>query len=115
MPYIVERKRKTTLLLDAEVWRRFQEDVLRHEGSRAASGEVEKLLRGTDLEAFVNALAEVSPRPSGGLPSLDDVERARPRIRGRIADLIREDRDGREDGVLGLQRDRKALPRRRRR
>lgn len=111
----MERKRKTTLLLDAEVWRRFQEDVLRHEGARAASAEVEKLLRGTGLDPFVEALGVVSPRPKRGLPSLDDVERTRPKIRGRVADLIREDRDEREDVVLGFQRDRKALPRRRRR
>jgi len=111
----VERKRKTTLLLDSLVWRQFQEEVMRHEGARAASAEVEKLLQGQDPEAFVRALEDVFPRPRGGFPSLEEVERTRPRIRGDAASLIREDRDEREDRILGLQRRRKKVPRRRRR
>ncbi|HEX9341554.1 MAG TPA: hypothetical protein VF992_10380 [Thermoplasmata archaeon] len=107
----MEKKTKTTLLLDSEVWRRFQEDVLRHEGPRAVSAEVEKLLRGTDLDGFAEALAEIFPRPGRGLPSLGEVERTRPRVRGRMAELIREARDERAERVLGLKRRRKALHR----
>ncbi len=105
----VEPKHKTTLLLDAAVWRRFQEEVQRHEGGRAASGEVERLLRGADPRVFMDALAKVFPRPEGGWPSLRDVERGRPKIRAEVATLIREGRDEREDGVLGLKRDRETV------
>lgn len=98
----VKRKHKTTLLLDPEVWRRFQEEVTRHEGPRALSAEVEKLLRGTDPELVEQALEEVFPRPAAGLPSLEEVERRRPRIRGPLTPLIREERDEREDRILGL-------------
>lgn len=101
---LVGRKRKTTLLLDAEVWRRFQEEVTRQEGPRATSAEVERLLRGMDPELFEEALAKVLPPPEGGLPSLEEVERSRPRPREEVAPLIREERDERDERVLGLQR-----------
>ncbi len=109
----VEPKKKTTLALDPEVWRRFMEDVTRFEGPRAVSSEVDKMLRGQDLEVFAAALAEVAPRPAGGYPSLEDVERGRPRLRERVSDYIREERDDRDDRLLGLERLRKAVPRRR--
>ncbi len=86
------------------------EDVYRFEGARAASGEVEKILRGHDLEVFATALESVFPRPPGGYPSLEEVERNRPRPRGEVSRLIREERDAREDRVLGLKRRRKAIP-----
>ena len=88
---------------------------MRYDGARAASAEVEKLLQGGDPEAFARALEGAFPRPSGGFPSLEEVERMRPKIRGDVAALVRGDRDDRENRILGLQRDRKALRRRRRR
>lgn len=98
------KKHKTTLLLDADLWRRFQEEVTRQEGPRATSAEVEKLLTGMDPEVFEEAVARVIPPPEGGLPSLEEVERSRPRPRQEVAPLIRQERDERDDRVLGLQR-----------
>src|SRR5213592_3660348 len=89
----VQRKRKTTLLLDADVWQRFQEEVLRTEGTRATSAEVEKLLKGTDPGAFVEALTTLYPPAPAGLPSPEEVERARPRLPRAAVELIRGDQD----------------------
>lgn len=108
----VPAKRKTTLLLDATLWRRFQEEVLRTAGPRAVSAEVEKRLAAEDPEEFLRALEGVFSAPGGGFPSLAEVERTRPRIRRKAGDLIREERDERDDRVLGLQRDRETGPRR---
>ncbi|MFQ5838323.1 MAG: hypothetical protein ACE5HJ_06020 [Thermoplasmata archaeon] len=96
------RKHKTTLLLDADVWRAFQEEVMRHHGARATSAEVEKLLGGGDPATFAVALESVFPRPPGGFPSLEEIEDARPHLHRELAGLIREERDERDDRVLGL-------------
>lgn len=95
-------KQKTTLLIDAEVWKAFQEEVTRHEGPRAASAEVERLLRGMDPEIFEATLAEDLGQQEGGLPSLEEVERKRPRLRREVTSLIRDERDEREHSVRGL-------------
>src|SRR3990172_817664 len=49
IPYTMTGKHKTTLLLDERVWRRFQEEVLRSEGPRATSAEVEKAIGATEI------------------------------------------------------------------
>jgi len=110
----VQAKHKTTLSVDAAVWRRFQEEVVRIAGPRATSAEVEKLLGASEPEPYLRALEAVFPRPGGGLPSLEDVERSRPSLGRTVAELIREDRDEREDRILGLKRNRKTVPRGRR-
>jgi len=107
----VQTKVKTTLFLEATTWRRFQEEVFRHEGGRAASGAVEKLIRGQDPSRYADALATVFPRPDDGMPSLEEVERSRPKVRKEVSRLIREARDEREDRVSGLQRPRKTVSR----
>ena len=106
-------KHKTMLLLDAEVWRRFQEEVLRYDGGRATSTRVEKLIAATDPARIVAAVAGTWPSPREGFPSLVEVERRRPRPRRPVSNLIREDRDSRDDRVLGLKRSRQAVHRRR--
>jgi hypothetical protein len=100
----MERKHKTTLLIDADIWRSFHEYVSRRRGPRAVSLEVEKLLRGTDLRAFDRALASVFGPRSAGFPSLEEVESRRPRSRVEMAALIREERDETDDRILGLKR-----------
>lgn len=100
----IAEKHKTTLTMDAEAWRAFRDEVTRRVGPRAVSVEIDKLLRGLHPEVFERALPRVFPRPEGGLPSLEEEERARPRVRGGVADLIREARDEREDRVLGPER-----------
>ena len=102
-------KHKTMLLLDAEVWRRFQEEVLRSDGGRATSTRVEKLIAATDPARIVTAVAATWPSPREGFPSLVEVERRRPRPRRPVSDLIREDRDSRDDRVSGLKRHRQAV------
>ncbi|HKZ47698.1 MAG TPA: hypothetical protein VJ397_02805 [Thermoplasmata archaeon] len=102
-------KHKTTLLLDEGIWRRFQEEVLRREGARATSAEVEKAIAATDLAPLLETLAARYPQPDAGFPSVAEVERLRPKGRGDLTALIREDRDDRDDRLLGLQRAGKAV------
>lgn len=106
-------KHKTMLLLDAEVWRRFQDEVLRQDGGRATSSRVEKLIAGTDPAPIVEAVAATWPSPREGFPSVAEVERRRPSPRRAVSGLIRENRDSRDDRVLGLKRPRQAVHRRR--
>src|SRR3972149_3789076 len=68
-------KHKTMLLLDAEVWRRFQEEVLRSDGGRATSTRVEKLIAATDPARIVTAVAATWPSPREGFPAGVGVER----------------------------------------
>lgn len=88
-------KHKTTLLVDAEVWRRFHEEVVRHEGGRSVSGAVERLLRGPDR--FREALEMVFPPSREGYPSLAEVEADRPSHEGDAAAGVRRERDDRAD------------------
>ena len=107
-------KHKTTLLLDDAVWRRFQEEVLRQEGARATSSQVEKALAAMDPTPIVEAVATHLQPPTEGFPSVAEVEQQRPKGRGDMTRLIREDRDDRDDRVLGLERPRKKVQGRRR-
>jgi len=109
MPYIMPGKHKTTLLLDERVWHRFQEEVMRTEGPRATSAEVEKAITATDLAPILTAVATRYPSGDAGFPSVSEVERLRPTGRGDLTRLIREDRDDRDDRLLGLQRPSKTV------
>src|SRR3990172_8003908 len=110
---VMADKHKTMLLLDAEVWRRFQAEVLRQHGGRATSARIEKLIAATDPTPIAEAVATTWPPARDGFPSVAEVEQRRPHPRQPVSTLIREDRDSRDDRVLGLERPRQALHRRR--
>ncbi|HKZ64291.1 MAG TPA: hypothetical protein VJ400_07605 [Thermoplasmata archaeon] len=107
-------KHKTMLLLDEAVWRRFQEEVFRQDGARATSARVEKLIAAADPSPIVEAVAATWPPPRDGFPSVGEVERLRPRARRPVSSLIQEDREDRDDRILGLERPRQTISRRRR-
>ncbi|MEK6988449.1 MAG: AbrB/MazE/SpoVT family DNA-binding domain-containing protein [Candidatus Thermoplasmatota archaeon] len=69
------------------------------------------LVKEVKCRPLADALAEASPNPGKSIPSLEEVERSRPKIRRQVSRLIREARDGQGDRPPERKRRDKMAPR----
>ena len=97
--------KKTTIVVDEELWNRFKEFVFQMYGSsRKLSDVVEESIRTMDSVGLLLELTKLMG-VSGGFPSSREIVERRPVVAELAGKILREMRDEREARLSRLERD----------